>query len=97
MMGGPDEFPGPVNLGNPQEFTIRQLADLVLELCGGKSQIVARPLPADDPAQRRPDISLAKRQLGWQPTVALRPGLERTIRWFQSIRMADYRPPTPNY
>jgi UDP-glucuronate decarboxylase len=97
MMGGPDDFPGPVNLGNPQEFSIRQLAELVLELCGRKSQIVARPLPADDPAQRRPDIALAKRQLGWEPTVPLRLGLERTIRWFQSIRMADYRPPTPNY
>jgi UDP-glucuronate decarboxylase len=97
MMNGPDDFLGPVNLGNPDEFTIRQLADLVLEQTGSKSKLVYKPLPADDPTRRRPDITLAKRHLGWQPKVPLREGLARTIEWFRSIDLADYRPPTPNY
>jgi len=97
MMNGPDDFLGPVNLGNPDEFTIRQLADLVLEQTGSKSKLVYKPLPADDPTRRRPDITLAKRHLGWQPKVPLVEGLARTIEWFRSIDMADYRPPTPNY
>ena len=95
MMNGPDDFVGPVNLGNPDEFTIRELAELVLELTGSKLPLVARPLPADDPTQRRPDITLAKEQLGWQPTVDLPPGLEKTIAWFRSIDLDEYRPPTP--
>ena len=77
MMNAPDDFCGPVNLGNPEEFTIRQLADIVLELTGSKSKLVARPLPADDPAQRRPDITLAQQRLGWQPTIPLRRGCRR--------------------
>ena len=97
MMQAPDDFIGPVNLGNPEEFTIRELAQQVLELTGSKSKLVSRPLPADDPAKRRPDISLAKERLHWQPTVKLRPGLERTIEWFRSIDIEKYRPPTPNY
>jgi UDP-glucuronate decarboxylase len=97
MMNGPDDFCGPVNLGNPDEFTIRQLAELVLELTGSKSKLVHLPLPADDPRQRRPDISLACSRLGWQPTVPLRDGLARTIDWFRSIDLSHYRPPTPNY
>jgi UDP-glucuronate decarboxylase len=97
MMNGPDDFLGPVNLGNPDEFTIRQLADLVLEQTGSKSKLVYKPLPADDPTRRRPDITLAKRHLGWQPKVPLVEGLARTIEWFRSIDLADYRPPTPNY
>lgn len=97
MMNGPDEFCGPVNLGNPEEFTIRELADLVLEQTGSRSKLVSRPLPADDPAQRRPDISLAQKRLGWAPTVPLRAGLAKTIDWFRSIDLSEYRPPTPNY
>jgi UDP-glucuronate decarboxylase len=97
MMNGPDEFVGPVNLGNPDEFTIRELAELVIELTGSKSRTVYCPLPEDDPMQRKPDITLARQKLGWQPTVPLRQGLERTIAWFRSIDMSRYRAPTPNY
>ena len=97
MMNAPDDFVGPVNLGNPDEFTIRELAELVLELTGSKSKLVHMPLPADDPTRRRPDITLAKQHLGWQPKVKLREGLTKTIEWFRSIDLADYRPPTPNY
>src|SRR5690606_34863050 len=80
FMTAPDDLTGPVNLGNPAEFTIRELAELVVELSGSKSQIVqARPLPEDDPLQRRPDISLARTRLSWEPTVALKEGLKRTI------------------
>jgi UDP-glucuronate decarboxylase len=96
MMNGPDDFIGPVNLGNPDEFTILELAQLVLELTGSKSQLVYRPLPADDPAKRRPDITLAKKRLNWQPSVSLREGLARTIAWFRQIDLAEYCPPTPN-
>ena len=87
MMNGPDDFIGPVNLGNPDEFTIRELAELVIELTGSKSKIVHRPLPADDPTRRQPDITLAKKQLGWEPKVPLREGLEKTIAWFRSIQL----------
>jgi UDP-glucuronate decarboxylase len=97
MMNGPDECTGPVNIGNPDEFTIGELAELVLELTGSKSKIIYEPLPVDDPAQRCPDISLARERLNWQPAVPLREGLARTIEWFRSINIADYRPPTPNY
>jgi len=97
MMAAPDDFPGPVNLGNPGEFTIRELAERVLGITGGASKLVQRPLPDDDPMQRQPDISLATERLGWTPTVALEEGLERTIRWFRSIDMDRYRPPTPNF
>jgi UDP-glucuronate decarboxylase len=97
MMNGPDEFIGPVNLGNPGEFTIRQLAELTLELTGSRSRLVEKPLPADDPERRRPDIALAKHRLGWEPKVALRDGLARTIDWFRTIDFEAYRPPTPNW
>ena len=83
MDSGP-EFTGPVNIGNPVEFTIRELAELVVELTGSPSGITECPLPADDPQQRRPDISLAKRELGWEPTIALRAGLQQTIEYFRS-------------
>jgi UDP-glucuronate decarboxylase len=96
MMNEPD-FTGPVNLGNPDEFTIRQLAELVLELTGSQSRIIQRRLPADDPARRRPDISLARDRLGWEPVVALPDGLEQTIKWFKSVNLAQFRPPTPHY
>jgi UDP-glucuronate decarboxylase len=97
MMNGPDDFVGPVNLGNPDEFTILELAELVLELTGSKSKLVREPLPADDPVRRRPDIALAKARLSWQPSVKLRDGLQRTIEWFRSIDVSQYRPPTPNF
>jgi UDP-glucuronate decarboxylase len=96
MMNGPDDFVGPVNLGNPDEFTIGELADIVMEMTGSKSKREYRPLPADDPTKRRPDITLAKRHLNWQPKVPLREGLKHTIDWFRAIDMEDYRPPTPN-
>jgi UDP-glucuronate decarboxylase len=98
MMAMPDDFTGPVNLGNPEEFTIRELAETVVELAGSSSRVVAeRPKPQDDPMQRRPDISLARRSLGWEPKTSLREGLLRTIEWFRSIDVGQYRPPTPNY
>ena len=75
----------PTNIGNPTEFTMRQLAALVTELTGSKSPIVTRPLPADDPKQRQPDISKARRQLGWEPTIPLRQGLVRTIEYFRPL------------
>jgi UDP-glucuronate decarboxylase len=74
----------PVNLGNPGEFTMKELANIVLDLTGSKSKLVHRPLPEDDPRQRRPDISRAKAQLDWEPTVALREGLARTIAYFDA-------------
>ncbi|NLX56496.1 MAG: SDR family oxidoreductase [Planctomycetaceae bacterium] len=88
---------GPLNLGNPDEFTIEQLAELIIELTGSRSQVVTQPLPVDDPVRRRPDISLARKHLDWQPRVALRDGLEKTIKWFRSIDFENYRPPTPNF
>jgi len=98
MMNGPDSFVGPVNLGNPHEYSMKQLAETIIELTGSKSKIVYRPMPADDPRQRQPDITLAKKHLGgWEPKVQLREGLQQTINYFRSIRMEDYRPPTPNY
>jgi len=97
MMNGPDDFVGPVNLGNPDEFTIRELAELTIDLTGSKSKIVNEPLPADDPTRRRPDIKLAKDHLDWEPKIKLREGLAKTIEWFQSIDLSAYRPPTPNY
>jgi UDP-glucuronate decarboxylase len=74
---------GPMNLGNPVEFTIRQLAEIILRLTNSKSQIVFRPLPTDDPVQRQPDITLAKKTLAWQPRVALEDGLKETISYFK--------------
>jgi len=97
LMNGPDEFIGPVNLGNPGGFTILELAEQVLRITGAKSKLVRRPLPADDPKQRRPDISLAQEKLGWTPKVPLEEGLKRTIEWFRSIDISQYRAPTPNY
>jgi UDP-glucuronate decarboxylase len=88
LMASPADFTGPVNLGNPSEFTMRQLADKVLAMTGSKSQITHRPLPPDDPKQRRPDISLAKSELGWTPSVPLDDGLRPTIDYFASAHAA---------
>jgi UDP-glucuronate decarboxylase len=97
MMNGPDDFVGPVNLGNPGEFTIRQLAEMVLEMTGSKSKMVQKPPLEDDPMQRKPVIELAKSRLGWEPKVPLREGLKKTIDYFRSIDMDSFRAPTPNY
>ena len=98
MMDAPDDFPGPVNLGNPDEFTIRELAERVIELTGSSSRVVqARPLPEDDPLHRQPDIALARQRLDWEPKVALREGLKRTIDWVRSVDISTFRAPTPNY
>jgi UDP-glucuronate decarboxylase len=78
------ETVGPMNIGNPGEFTMLQLAELTLKLVGGKSKIVHKALPADDPKQRRPDITLAKAVLKWEPTIALEEGLKRTIAYFKT-------------
>jgi len=85
MMNAPGDFVGPVNLGNPNEFTILELAERVIRLTGSRSRIVFNPLPADDPTQRRPSIALAQRELGWQPTVELEEGLRRTIAYFKEF------------
>jgi UDP-glucuronate decarboxylase len=97
MMGTNAGFIGPVNIGNPGEFTIKELAELVIELTGSKSKLIYQPLPADDPKQRQPDITLAKRELKWEPRIPLREGLTKTIAWFRTINISHYRPPTPNF
>ena len=83
------DLPGPINLGNPNEFTIRQLAETVIDLTGSKSKLVHRPLPSDDPKQRRPDIGAARTLLGWAPKVPLRSGLRRTIAYFDAMLRED--------
>jgi UDP-glucuronate decarboxylase len=89
MMASADEVTGPINLGNPGEFSILELAEKVLTLTGSKSEIVLRPLPQDDPKQRRPDIAQAQARLGWEPAVPLEQGLERTIAYFDALLRAD--------
>ena len=85
MMASPGEVTGPINLGNPNEFTVLELAELVVKLTGSRSPIVRRPLPQDDPKQRRPDITLAQQILGWQPSIDLSDGLIRTIQYFDGV------------
>ncbi len=97
MMENEAGFIGPVNIGNPTEFTIRQLAELVIELTASSSEIVESELPVDDPVRRQPDISLAREKLSWEPEVSLRDGLAKTIDWFRIIDLAQYHPPTPNF
>ena len=98
MMNSADGFTGPVNLGNPHEFTIRQLAEQVVAGANSSSTIEqAKALPEDDPLQRKPDISLAKAELGWTPAIELKEGLAKTIEYFGSIDLSQYRAPTPNY
>ena len=82
-MNSEDGFTGPVNIGNPDEFTIKQLAEIVIELTNSSSRLVYEDLPIDDPAQRRPDISLAKRNLEWEPQIDINDGLKRTINYFK--------------
>jgi UDP-glucuronate decarboxylase len=85
MMNSEQGFTGPVNIGNPGEFTMLQLAETVLRLSGSKSKIVYQPLPSDDPKQRQPNIELAKAKLGWQPKVNLEDGLKETITYFKKV------------
>ncbi|MEO1238014.1 MAG: NAD-dependent epimerase/dehydratase family protein, partial [Planctomycetota bacterium] len=94
LMDAPDSVTGPMNLGNPGEFTIKQLAEQVVEMVGSKSKLVYLPLPKDDPTQRKPDNSLAKEKLGWEPTVKLQDGLAKTIDYFRSLDLAKFRKPT---
>ena len=97
LMEAPNEVVGPVNLGNPGEYTIKQLAELTIEMVGNDNKIIYEPLPPDDPTRRQPDITLARKHLDWEPTVSLRDGLSKTIDWFKTINADDYRPPTPNF
>jgi len=85
MMGTPKGFLGPVNLGNPAEFTILELAEILIRMTGSPSKIVFKPLPQDDPTQRKPDITLAQKKLGWQPRVPLEEGLAKTIEYFRGV------------
>lgn len=86
MMSGPDAFIGPVNLGNPQEYRILELAEQIIRLTQSRSKIVFKPLPEDDPLQRKPDIELARARLQWQPKIQLEEGLKQTIDYFKSLR-----------
>jgi UDP-glucuronate decarboxylase len=86
MMASPADFTGPVNVGNPREFTMLELAEKVISLTGSKSKISYKPLPPDDPKQRKPDITLAKKELGWQPEVSLEDGLKETIAYFKNLK-----------
>ena len=86
MMNAPDDFSGPVNIGNPNEFSILELAEKVIELTGSTSQLIFKPLPEDDPMQRQPNIDLARAKLGWEPKIQLQEGLTRTIAYFRDLR-----------
>ena len=90
-----DNFCGPVNLGNPGEFTVRELAEMILDITGSKSQLIEKPLPSDDPKHRKPDITLAKQELDWVPVVPLEEGLKRTIKYFDELLGADSIPAKP--
>jgi UDP-glucuronate decarboxylase len=86
---------GPVNIGNPNEFTMKELAEIVLEVTGSKSKIIYLPLPGDDPKQRKPDISIAQEVLNWEPKIQLREGVKRTAEYFRSLDLRKYSKPTP--
>jgi UDP-glucuronate decarboxylase len=93
LMNSPDKIVGPMNCGNPHEFTIRELAERVIAMTGSRSRIVHQALPQDDPKQRRPDIGQAQELLGWRPTVMLTEGLRRTISYFKQLQsVADTQP-----
>jgi UDP-glucuronate decarboxylase len=85
MMQSADDITGPINLGNPEECTMRELAELIITLVGSTSKVVTRPLPIDDPRQRRPDISKARALLGWSPSIPMREGLAKTIDYFDTL------------
>jgi UDP-glucuronate decarboxylase len=92
LMATADDFTGPVNMGNPVEFTIRELAEKIISLIGSKSKIVYKPLPSDDPRQRQPDIALARKALGWEPATSLDAGLSKTIAYFEEVLRRHSRP-----
>ncbi|MBL29404.1 MAG: NAD-dependent dehydratase [Rhodospirillaceae bacterium] len=92
LMNGPDDLIGPVNIGNPCESTVRELAEMTIALTGSRSVMVKRPLPTDDPIQRCPDISVARAQLDWEPGVRLEDGLQKTIDYFRGVLMSHSRP-----
>jgi UDP-glucuronate decarboxylase len=87
MMDTPDDFTGPINIGNADEFTIRELAEEVLSLTGSASKLAYLPMPSDDPRQRRPDLALAKERLNWAPSIPLRKGLANTIEYFAKLKL----------
>jgi len=89
MMKSDDDFLGPVNLGNPDEFTMIELAEMVLRVTGSRSKLVRKPLPLDDPKRRKPDISLARSALGWEPKVKLERGIEATVAYFDDVLTFD--------
>jgi len=89
LMNAPDDIPGPINLGNPHEITIRELAETIISLSGAKSKLVTKPLPKDDPLQRCPDITLARERLDWTPSVPLEEGLKRTIDYFDRLLASE--------
>lgn len=99
LMQAPDDFCGPVNLNNPVEFTMLQLAQEIIRLTDSSSVIEHRPIPCDDPMRRKPDITLSRRYLGWEPKIALEDGLQRTIAYFRDLRLAmgreQHAPATP--
>ncbi|GMT48041.1 MAG: NAD-dependent dehydratase [bacterium] len=89
LMNTPDDFTGPVNLGNPSEFSMLEIAEKIIKLTGAKSRICFKALPADDPKQRQPDISLAKEKLKWEPTIQMEEGLKKTIKYFANLIKGD--------
>ena len=91
-MDSPENITGPINIGNPGEFTIRELAEKVIAITGSKSKIVDRPLPEDDPKQRQPNIELAEKLLGWRPSINLDEGLKRTVTYFEARLRAHGKP-----
>eukprot|EP00301_Raphidiophrys_heterophryoidea_P023206 c7152_g1_i1.p1 GENE.c7152_g1_i1~~c7152_g1_i1.p1 ORF type:complete len:369 (+),score=89.44 c7152_g1_i1:32-1108(+) len=97
MMNSPRDFIGPVNLGNPVEFSINQLAHLVIQQTGSQSKIIQVPAAQDDPERRKPDITLANAKLDWRPVVPLEKGLQKTVEYFKKIDFARFRPPTDQY
>ena len=92
MMATPPDITGPINIGNPEEFSIRELAEIILEMTGAKSKLIFQALPSDDPRQRRPDISKAKAVLAWQPKIELREGLKKTIDYFDRLLLTGAVP-----
>ncbi|MDG2424774.1 MAG: SDR family oxidoreductase [Phycisphaerales bacterium] len=95
MMNSPDDFHGPVNVGNPSERTIMELAQSIIELTGSQSSIIQKPLPPDDPTRRRPDLSLARKRLDWEPVVPLEEGLRHTVDYLSGLDLSLWDPPTP--
>lgn len=89
LMASPDHVVGPVNLGNPEEFTIKQLANDIVKMVGGDSKVIYQPLPSDDPKQRQPNIDMARSILAWEPKVNLEQGLIKTIKYFKDIQLSE--------